>query len=214
MQEESMDARAQRYYEHLRNQFGGGLLDGMTIEYWLRDHAVGRDEIERYVLGLVPRGERNAGRVAIPYLTRAGVKAFKFRCLADHDCHEVECPKYILEGDVRIYNPAAFQAAGNTIGISEGEIDAAVATMHLLPTVGFPGATMWAANKAVWKFALRDYDDIIVFADGDKAGLDYARTLCADIGAKAYLVRCDSNMDVASHIAKGEADLLKERAGL
>ena len=205
--------RAQRYHASLRSQFAGGQLDGTTTKY-LRSHEVDVHLADEYVIGLVPHGERNAGRLAIPYLTRAGVKAFKFRCLQDHNCGEADCPKYLLEGDVRIYNPAAFASAGNTIGVSEGEIDAAVATMHLLPTVGFPGAQMWAANKAVWKFALRDYDDIIVFADGDKPGVDYARTLVADLGAKAYLVRCDPTMDIASHIARGEAGLLRERAGL
>lgn len=210
---ETMDVRAQRYHAHLRSQFAGGQLAGTTTEY-LRSHEVDIHLADEYVIGLVPHGERNAGRLAIPYLTRAGVKAFKFRCLADHSCGEAECPKYILEGDVRIYNPIAFTTAGNIIGISEGEIDAAVATAHILPTVGFPGASMWAANKAVWRFALRDYDDIIVFADGDKPGVDYARSLVSDLGAKAYLVRCDPTMDVASMVAAGLADELRERAGL
>lgn len=210
-----MDSKAQRFHEALRNQWrGGGQPDGTTTEY-LRSHALGVTEMDEFMLGLVPHGEKYAGRLAIPYLTRAGVKAIKYRCLANHDCKEADCIKYILNGDVRIYNPAAFQQAKNTIGISEGEVDAIVATAHLLPTVGFPGTDMWVANRAVWKFALRDYDEILVFADGDKSGTDYARLLVEDLGAtRAYLVRCDDKLDVASMVASGRADTLRERAGL
>ena len=212
--EETMDSKAQRFHEHLRNLYAGGQLDGTMTEY-LRSHALWQGEISEYVLGIVPHGEKYAGRLAIPYLTRAGVKAIKYRCLAAHDCKEVECAKYLLQGDVRIYNPAAFQQARNVIGVSEGEVDAIVATTHLLPTVGFPGTDMWVANRAVWKFALRDYDEILVFADGDKAGTDYARLLVEDLGAtRAYLVRCDDKSDVASMVASGRANTLRERAGL
>jgi hypothetical protein len=211
-----LDSKAQRYHEHLRSLDHGAPLDGMMIEY-LASHAMrGRELLDEFLIGIVPQGEKYAGRLVIPYLTRAGVKAIKYRCLANHDCKEVECAKYILNGDVRIFNPAAFQQAKNTIGISEGEVDAMLATLQLgIPTVGFPGTEMWKVNRAVWKFALRDYDEILVFADGDRAGLEYARTLVEDLGAtRAYLVRCDEGHDVASMIAQGKAETLRERAGL
>jgi hypothetical protein len=212
--EESSDVKAQRFHEHLRNQFAGAPLAGRTNEYF-QDHALSWDIVEEFVLGLVPRGEKYAGRLAIPYLTRAGTKAIKYRCLEDHDCKEVDCKKYLLTGDVRIFNPVAFQQAKNTIGIAEGEVDAMLATRHLIPTVGFPGTEMWTQNKAVWKFALRDFDEILIFADGDKAGKEYARQLQQDLGAtRAYLVACDDTLDVASMVAMGKADVLRERAGL
>jgi hypothetical protein len=203
-----------RYHEQLRHLSDGGQLAGTTTDY-LESHALRTfDVLERYMLGIVPKGERNAGRLSIPYLTKAGTKAFKFRCVANHECHEVECVKYLLEGDVRIYNPDAFRDAGNVIGVCEGEVDAIVATTHLLPSIGIPGANSWTPNKAIWKFALRDFDDILVFADGDDAGMKFAREVVSDLGSKAYLVRCDTKTDVASMVAHGEADTLRERAGL
>lgn len=211
--EESLDVRAQRYHEHLRNLHDGGPLGGTTTEYF-RSHAIDFQLIEQFMFGIVPHGERNAGRLAIPYLTRAGVKAFKFRCLAEHDCRETDCAKYLLEGDVRIYNPDAFRAAGNTIGVIEGEVDAAVATLHLLPSIGIPGANNWTPNKAIWQFALRDYDDVLVFADGDDAGKRFAAEVAHDIGSKAYVVRCDIKSDVAGMVAAGKAEVLRDRAGL
>jgi hypothetical protein len=216
--EESMDVKAQRFHENLRNQLHGALQDGETrTTKYLDEHALRTwDVLEEYVLGVVPQGDKYAGWLSIPYLTRAGIKAIKYRCMRDHDCKEIEeHSKYILTGDVRIFNPSAFADAKNVIGIAEGEIDAIVATTHLVPTVGFPGTEMWTQNKAVWKFALRDYDEILIFADGDKAGKEYARLLQQDLGAtRAYLVACDDTLDVASMVAMGKADVLRERAGL
>lgn len=186
----------------------------MTTEY-LREHAITPDMVDNYLLGIVPQGEKYAGRLSIPYLTRAGIKAMKFRCQEDHDCKEVECLKTILVGDQRIYNPAAFQLARNVIGLCEGEPDAMVADTTLLPSIGIPGVHAWTAHHAVWKFALRDYDEVLVFAQGDKAGLDFGRMVVDHLGAtKAYLVRCDDKADVASMVATGQADRLRERAGL
>src|SRR6266542_3945846 len=48
------------------------------------------DVVTGWRLGVVespePGHDQYVGRLAIPYLNRAGVVGFKFRCLSDHDC--------------------------------------------------------------------------------------------------------------------------------
>jgi hypothetical protein len=198
-----------------------------TIDY-LRDHGMTKEMVAKYRLGFVnpaePADRLYEGMLAIPYLTRAGIVAIKYRCVVDHDHGAFHHGKYSQpEGqDVWIFNPQAFFDADDVIGIAEGEIDAIVATEVVgMPTIGIPGVEIWKSNRKAWRRTLDDYSTILIFVDGDvkredgsQPGLDMARSVQSDVRGRGRLVRCDQGEDVASMVAKGHQDLLKERAGL
>lgn len=215
----SLDAKSQIYAKQLKSCTEDPARR-MTIDY-LTDHGIDGATAGKYQLGLcsnpAPGDERFKGMLAIPYQTRAGIVAIKYRCTAEHDCRDFGHGRYsqYLGQTSRLFNSRAFFTAGNTIGISEGEIDAIAATERVgIPTLGMSGVTQWQAMSRVWKIALRDYDTVVYFADGDKAGIDCGRTVVGDLGAKGRLVKCDSEEDVASMVAKGEAMKLQKAAGL
>ena len=228
----TLDSKSQRYAKHLLDGSRPGAIQ--TINY-LRSHGLGKDEAVKYQLGFVnpvePSDYQFEGRLSIPYITRNGVQAIKYRCVMDHDCKEYardnhpQHAKYAapLGQEARIFNPAAFFDAEDVLGIAEGEIDAIVATERLgLPTIGIPGVENWTKNRKEWRHTLKDYEHILIFVDGDLpserhpdgAGLEFARAVAKDVGPQARLVRCPSGEDVASMVASGQMDTLRERAGL
>lgn len=147
--------------------------------------------------------------LAIPYLSPRGVKAMKFRRLGE------EGPKYNSHHGQkpRLYNPAAFFAADNAIGLCEGEIDAIVATERLgCPTMGIPGSDTWSRMASVWSPVFKDFRTVYVFADGDDAGKRLASDVAETLGWRVRLVECDRGEDVASMVRAGYADKLKKLA--
>jgi hypothetical protein len=158
----------------------------------------------------------------------------KYRCVQDHgsgpgeNCKSV--PGHAKVGQPygqmpRVFNPEAFFAATNTIGIAEGEIDAIVATEMLrVPTVAIPGVDHWKANRKIWRRLFEDYEKVIIFADNDKPnaqfpenggpGVALGKWIRDDLpGDQGLLVRCDPGEDVSSMVAAGKARILRERAG-
>jgi len=214
----TLDTRAQEYAKQLKNR-----SDPRGPLTYLANHGISdREVMSRYSLGIVldplPGDERFRGSISIPYIGRRGVMAVRYRCALSHDCHSViGHSKYAqYEGSkAKLYNISAFFAAGNTIGITEGEVDAILATEVLgIPTIGLPGATQWASYSKIWQECFRDFDKIIIFADGDDAGRSSARTIAADFGTRYTLVKCDSGEDVSSMIVNGHTDRLRRMAGV
>lgn len=190
--------------EYLANRFPG-------IPPW---------ELEQFGFGYVadpaPGDERFHGRLVLPYITPAGIRGVKFRCIRDHNCKDAGHGKYDQpHGQAqRIYNPMAYFNAGDTLGVCEGEIDAATATVSLgLPTIGIPGATQWDSMGKYWSLVLADSPRIIIFADGDDAGRKLASKI-ASSHANPVIVYCDPGNDVNSMVVKGRGDVLKRKAGL
>lgn len=224
----TLEQRIEKYAGHLADTSRLG-QNQTTIDY-LKAHGLGYHDAVKYRLGVVnPADESDRkyeGRLSIPFITRAGVKWVKYRCVQDHDCATVpDHGKYIAPfgEDPIIFNPEAFFAADDTIGVAEGEIDAIVATEKLgIPTIGIPGVEIWQQNRKQWRHTLTDYDNVLIFVDGDKpsqahpdgAGLEFARAVQKDIGGKARLVRCPLGEDVASLVASGRSDYLLEKAGI
>jgi len=156
---------------------------------------------------LYPGHERYVGRLSIPYLTRAGVIGFKFRCIR----HEGPCvghAKYLCpEGQgTSFYNVEALFTESLDIYVSEGEIDALTLTQCGLSAVGIPGATNW---KPWWKDILSDFRFIYVFCDGDSAGSGLGRKLQKELGRKVILVEMDKDQDVNSMYVKYGADHIR-----
>jgi hypothetical protein len=214
----TLDERALEYARQLEYRTAApGPLD-----YLARHGITDRGVMQRYALGCVmkplPDDERFRGYISIPYLSRRDVVSIKYRCALRHDCHAVgnghaKYGKY--QGPVKLYNTAAFFEATDIIGIAEGEVDAIAATELLgVPTIGVPGAQAWTAHSKIWQLPLKDYDRIIIFADGDEAGLSCARTIAADVGDRHRIVKCDAGEDVSSMVVKGHAERLKRMAGI
>lgn len=151
---------------------------GLAADY-LETRGLSVDEARRFHLGVVadplPGHEAFAGRLAIPYITPTGVVDIRFRSINGED------PKYMgmVGAKTTMFNTQACFAADKYICVTEGEIDAitmGVKTEH--PTVGIPGANNWKPHYAR---ILDDYDVVIVLADGDNAGLEFAKKISREV---------------------------------
>lgn len=175
----------------------------------------------KYQLGIVedpmPGDEQYQGMLVIPYLTLAGVRGLKYRCIQNHKCKDHGHPKYSQpHGQAqRLYNALAYFGGHDTLGVCEGELDAITASEHLgIPTVGVPGASQWKQQGKYWSLVLKDFATIVVFADGDPPGKQLAAVIAADAGPGSRLVICDEGHDINSMVVAGLGDDLKRKAGL
>ncbi len=156
--------------------------------------------------------EMYAGRLSIPYLTKAGVVNMKFRCMDQHVCKEVGCPKYLgLSQNTNIYNTLAFFRESPVIAICEGEIDALVLDGLVgVPAVSVPGVRNW---KPHYDRCFTDYERVLVFADGDDQGKQLGQRL-KDALDGVTVIQMPDGADVNTvYLAEGP-DGLRKRAGL
>lgn len=152
------------------------------------------------------------GRLSIPYITKAGIVNIKFRCMGDHECKEQGHGKYLgLSHPSRIYNTLAFFEDTPVLAITEGEFDAMVLSYQVgIPAVSIPGAQAW---KKFYRRCFTDYEKILVFADGDDPGRDFAKQISSLVDG-ITIVQMPQDTDVNSvYVAEG-ADGLRKRAGL
>lgn len=145
-----------------------------------------------------------AGRLSIPYITNTGVVDIRFRSLDGSD------PKYLgLPGaKTHMYNVRGVSEADDYIAVCEGELDAI--TLHYavgLPAIGIPGASNW---KTHYRRLLQDFERVYVFADGDKAGHDFARHLAREVNG-VVIVNMPDGEDVNSMYLKEGANYFMEK---
>jgi DNA primase len=155
----------------------------------------------------VPTAARWAGRLCIPYLSRAGVLSLKFRAMNGEE------PKYLCPPNSHplLYGVTAFQIPSPVIGITEGELDALVLThMVGIPAVGCPGASTWQKHHPR---CFAGYDQVLVFADGDAPGQELAKRIGKDL-SQATVVLCPDGTDVNSLYLSEGAEGIRKRAGL
>lgn len=109
------------------------------------------------------------GRLAIPYITDAGPVQMAFRCIKDHDCKFVGCPKILRPKGWpnRLYGVQAARQADDWIAVAEGEMDAITLQMIGIPAIGVPGSEVF---KSHYPNVFEDFSRVYVFADGDAAG--------------------------------------------
>lgn len=140
-------------------------------------------------------------RLAIPYITRAGVVCFRYRCLRDHRCDDAECAKYLGGVGVppRIYNVGHLVTAGNSICVTEGELDALTLIQIGYDAVGIPGAQSW---KSHWSRLFEDFTRIFVFVDGDSGGSKFAKAWQSRFPQSVELIQMDEGEDVNSMFLK------------
>ena len=129
-------------------------IDEATVSY-LADRGIDRSAVRTFHLGLVrdpaPGHSTFAGRLSVPYITPLGARTIKFRCLEQHRCDEIGCPKYMgIEGSKpHMYNAMALIEGPQVIAICEGELDAVVCQTTLgLPAVAVPGVGAWLPHFA------------------------------------------------------------------
>ncbi len=157
----------------------------------------------------LPGHENLVGRMVIPYVTPMGVRDLRFRSLDD-----MEQPKYLsLPGhSPRLYNTTVLIDDPDVIGITEGEIDALVAT-HLvgIPSVALPGAQAWTPRRHLRVF--KGFRKVVVFADGDEAGRALASNIAKDL-KQTLVVDLGDGLDVNSAVLSMGVEEVRRRAGL
>lgn len=187
---------------------------GYLIERGLTDISV----IETARLGVVaspePGHEHLLGRLAIPYIDMLGVYGIKFRCTIGHDCKTEGCTKYLaLPGqEVGVYGVVDTDSIRDTIHITEGELDRLVLKQVFPddPVVGIPGTQTWKPHH---HFHFAGFERVLMWADGDKAGLDLANRIRRDVRT-AEVVAVPKGMDVTELYLDVGADVMREMAGL
>lgn len=174
---------------------------------YLDARGIDRDAVHGYRLGVVsepdPSHERFQGRLSIPYITPSGVVHIRFRCIEDHGgqtCSDLFHGKYESPAgeETRLYNVNALHDSSDVIGVCEGELDAEVATMTGLPSVGVPGVTNW---KPFYYRLFDDYDRVILLGDGDAAGREFVATLARNL-PNSFRRPMPTNHDVSSYVVE------------
>lgn len=136
--------------------------------------------------------ERYRGRIAIPYITPAGIVNFSFRCPingCDGCKTKVEDgghPKYLAPvADRTLYNVRDLDTKGQAIHVTEGELDALTLSMCGLPAVAAPGVKAW---KPWFTICLQDFAEVYAWGDGDKAGREFSYFLEKELRARRVAV--------------------------
>lgn len=159
-------------------------------------------------LGLVveplPGHEQFMGRLAIPYVTPAGVVDIRFRSISGEE------PKYMgmAGSETRLYNVRAISQATDFIAVCEGEIDAITLTQKCgIPAIGVPGANSW---KRHYSKLLQDFERIYVFADGDQPGSDFGKKLAREVQG-VIVINMPEGEDVNSIFNRDGINFFKEK---
>lgn len=154
-------------------------LSDDAVEYLTEERGLTQEIIETFRLGYVsdplPGHEHLRGKIAIPYLSPAGlVGTIRFRSL------DSVGPKYlsVANDTPRLYNVSALELPVTGIVLTEGEIDAMTAHQCGFPAVGIPGASSW---QPVWCRLLIQYNVVYLLHDDDKAGSDMAKAIAAQL---------------------------------
>lgn len=206
-QRESLGRAARLYNES---------LDDAALTY-LEGRGLADEEIvATYLLGVVrepiPGHEDYLGRLSIPYATPSGVVALRFRCIEDHEHGKPNCAaKYLdLPGqEAHLYNVDVLRTAGDTLYVTEGELDAISATVVGYPAVGVSGATKW---KDHWSYNLEDFEEVVVLADGDDAGRSFAEKVRSKV-ERARAVFMPIRHDVNSVLVGQGLDAFEDLVG-
>lgn len=185
-----------------------------ALEY-LKKRGLSPDSAQSFQLGVVDAPltghEQYAGRLAIPYLTRSGAVGMSFRCIVHDDCKVAGCIKYLWPSGVdrRLFNTMALDVPSPVIAISEGEIDAVVATQEALPTVGAPGAESW---QPWYGRCFKGYDVVYILTDDDDAGRRFADKVSRDVPQARQVIMTSG--DVNSFVLENEPGALRRRIGV
>lgn len=200
----ALTAKAQAFAGHVDSAYTYLLERGIT------------DQVAAmFSLGYVPQGQEFAGRLAIPYMTPAGVVQIKYRCMnGTHGAHkDVDCPKYLYEAGcgIHLFNAQVLINAADTVVLTEGELDAICVQAYCgIPAVGYPGVETWKQQRH-WRLCFEGVSEVIVVTDGDKVGREAAKRVADSIGLHARVVDLPDGDDANSYIATRGAGAFLER---
>lgn len=187
----------QEYFKNLHMAQDYLATRGITIQ-----------EASLFHLGVVnealPGHEQYVGRLAIPYITPSGVVDIRFRAMGNSELKYMGIPG----AKTTMFNAQAVLTASNYICVTEGEFDAItvnVKTKH--PAVGIPGANNW---KPYYTRILDDFDTIIVLADGDAPGLEFAKKISRELG-NTNIIQMPEGHDVNSIVLKEGIGYINDR---
>jgi DNA primase len=192
-----------------------GAFPGSPADEYLAGRAISERTAASFQLGYcadpIEGHERFAGRLAIPYLTPAGVVGMRFRKLV---LTEDDDEKYSQEKAVRtgLYNVLDLHKSEPWIAVCEGELDTMVMSAVVgVPAIGIPGVDHWGVNGSTWARLLQDYDTVFICVDPDKAG----RKIQADIARRVENpIVIELPADVNDTVIKHGAPWVLEKMGL
>jgi DNA primase len=145
--------------------------------------------------------------LSIPYLTRTGVTAIRFRRLGSEDSG----PKYRSEpGEPpRIFNANALLQPSPFIAICEGEFDAMAAHEAGIPAVGIAGVSAW---KDYFARCFKGYSAVYILTDADDKGqgLEFGEKVAAQI-KNARISPMPEGHDVNSFVLENGHQALLDR---
>lgn len=211
-----LDPESLRFWEETSRQYHKQLNE-KALSY-LHGRGLSMQTVDSCRIGYVddpPVGhEIYAGRIAIPILKRLAVVGFQFRCIEDHRCKDFKHAKYLTDGGQWLYNTAALDIPGDTLGICEGGINAYVLTYECgIPTLGFPGTESWKGHPW-WIDITKGHRKVLVFADNDSSneknpGMRVAHQILKDI-PRARLVTLPEDSDPNScYLDYGREEIYK-----
>lgn len=199
-QRESLDTATRHYAQFVS-----------LAEEYLANRGLSLEDAQRAQLGLVveplPGHDMYTGRLAIPYVTQAGTVDIRFRSIGPQE------PKYMgLPGnETRMYNVNAILTADAMIAVCEGEID--TMTLHYktgINAVGIPGVNNW---KQHYRKLLQDFETIVIFADGDQPGQEFAKKLSREISG-IMVINMPEGEDVNSMYLKQGPQWFRDKVGV
>ncbi len=162
---------------------------------------------ESFRLGVVKEPltghEHLHGRLVIPYLTITGVVDIRFRSMDSTD------PKYLgLPGaKTHLFNVSSVLISDSKIAVTEGEVDTITLATMGIHAVGVPGVSNW---KPHYSRILQDFEEVLVFADGDQAGRDFSKRLARDLDS-VTIINCPEGEDVNSVYTKFGSEWFMEK---
>lgn len=197
-----MDA-AKRYRES---------LPGSLAEEYLESRGLNDPRAKHFGLGYVedplPGHEIYRGCLSIPYMRWSqwrgwSAATMRFRKL------DGSKPKYlsIPNSGTRLFNTVALTLYSKDISVTEGELDAVSAELAGVPAVGVPGASLW---RPYFRELFMGYRHVNILADGDEAGMEFARTVAKSL-PNARIIPMPDGEDVNSTITKQGKSALLER---
>lgn len=207
---QSLSEEQRRFFESATTQYRLDFSQDEATAQYLRSRGLGPEAVTRFRLGVVRRPlvghEQYRGRLAIPYLTPAGVVNIRFRCLQSHDCKAVDCPKYLSAdgAGTNLFNVLDLKKDSPHIVVCEGEIDAMSFLLAGIPAVGVPGVDAWQKH---FGRCLEDFEVVYSAGDGDKAGSKFNSLLAREV--KARPLRFPRGADANALYVQGGADALR-----
>jgi DNA primase len=175
---------------------------------FLTARGIDPETAQKYRLGFVlepflETHEAYVGRLSIPYLSRAGVLAVRFRGLGEED------PKYLQpKGSTSwIYNVGALYSSPRVVAVCEGELDALTCHAYAgIPAVGIAGVNAW---KKPFARCFESPEKVLLVGDGDAAGQGMVDRL-AELLPNAVPAVMPAGHDVNSFYAANGAEALRE----